>query len=120
MNLKPRLARYNLVYYPKVWAKQAESQQFLGNMVDINIKGLKLISSNPIPDNSDLLLRLEISLELGGMKNLILDIAARSVWCRRDINEDFFDTGFVFEDISSDYVIILEKFIKEFRFSTME
>lgn len=120
MNHQPRLARHNLIYYPKVWACQGSSQRLLGNLVDINIKGIKILSPEPVEEGQKFLLRMEISLEMGGMKNLILDIEAHSVWCHRDINQDYFDTGLEFEPISADYIIILEKFIKEFRFSAAE
>ena len=90
-NNEPRIIkRRHLVYYLEVY--NADTNDLLGNLVDITTRGCKVVSRNPIPRGQTMMLRL--SLPEGFFYEDELVFEARSVWSANDINPDFFDTGF--------------------------
>jgi hypothetical protein len=69
-----------------------ESDELLGNLVDITTRGCKIVSRTPIPRDQTLMLRLVLPEGFFHENELIFE--AKSVWSANDINPAFYDTGF--------------------------
>lgn len=89
------LKRRSLIYYLAV--HDADNGALVGHLVDITTDGLKLIAPVPIAPDSVFRLRLTLPEHYFDERELIF--LARSRWHSRDINPDFYTTGFSFEEI---------------------
>ena len=88
---EPRIIkRRHLVYYLEVY--NAETNDLLGNLVDITTRGCKIVSRKPIPRDQTMMLKLMLPEGFFHEDELIFE--AKSVWSANDLNPDFFDTGF--------------------------
>lgn len=111
------LKRESLIYYPKVFALVGKKQKELGHLVDITVKGIKIISDEPVNPKMHYNLLIEVTLEMGQKPKMSIELDAESVWCRKDVNDDYWDTGFVFSNINENNQAIIEKFINQYRFN---
>lgn len=84
------IKRRHLVYYLEVY--NAETNELLGNLVDITTRGCKIVSRKAIPRDTIMMLKLLLPEGFFHEKELVFE--ARSVWSANDVNPDFFDTGF--------------------------
>lgn len=91
MTDEPRiLKRRNLVYNLKVY--DDETGKFLGYLIDLTTCGIKLLSKQPLPVN--ILYKLRLMLPDGYFTRKELKFEAQSRWSARDINPDYYATGF--------------------------
>ena len=84
------LQRWHLILYLRVFDR--DSMHVIGHVVDLNTDGLMLVSDKPLPVGKEYRLMMEIPQDDGAKK--ALNFSATSLWCKPDINPDFFDTGF--------------------------
>lgn len=113
MSDKRKLHRNNLIYYMRVLNR--ETDELLGNLVDITPEGMMLISDEPIPAKTRFDLRIHFPREIFGEK--VLDFSAESLWTRPDVNPDFHDTGFRILDVPLDQILLIKKLVSEYGFS---
>ncbi|NOX24744.1 MAG: PilZ domain-containing protein [Deltaproteobacteria bacterium] len=85
-----KFKRRHLIYYMEVF--DDESGKLLGHLADINVNGLQLVSREAVELDRDFRLRLMLPEDVSGTAKVVFD--AKSVWCRPDVNPDFFATGF--------------------------
>ena len=107
-----KLKRWYLVMYLRVYNQ--DTQELLGHIVDINKDGVRLVSDQPIPPNRTFRLWLDVPKETTAHQRIFLE--AESLWCGRDINPDFYDTGFRILNIGSSALLQLQLLIEEFKF----
>jgi len=107
------LARRHLFYYLEVFNE--ESGDLIGNLVDITTRGIKLVSKDPIPNNTTFKLRMV--LPQGYFRVDELHFEAKSVWSANDVNPDFFDTGFEVLNLSREERKIIRKLIEHIGFN---
>lgn len=112
MKERRKLKRRHLVYYSRVFDRH--TGELLGHLVDINAIGAMLISDKPLKVGEVHHLRMDVPEDIIGTPYLSFD--ARSLWCRPDINPDFFDTGFELLDMEEKTVAVIEKMIAEYGF----
>ncbi len=112
-----RLPRINLIYYPEVFTIDGTEKKKIGHLVDLTTGGIKLVCEDPIEPQRDHVLGITVCLEMAADKKRDLAIEGKSVWCRKDINEKFWDVGFQFTKITDEERYLIETFIKEFRFN---
>ncbi len=103
-----RLKRRHLIFYLDVYDKKGD---ILGHLVDITAKGIRLISKEPIETGQDLELRMQ--LPEGYFVARELDFSGRSLWTEKDINPDFYATGFEISGLNEDARINIRKLINE-------
>ena len=108
-----KLARRHLIYYLRVFDR--DINQLIGHVVDISTDGLKLISEAPIKTQETFRCEMSLPQEIQGQKKVIFD--ATSVWNKKDINPDFFATGFAISNIELETVMLIKRLIDEFGFS---
>ena len=105
-----KLKRRQLIYYLKVLDRETDNP--VGRLVDITGQGFMLISSDPLPVHLEYGLKMHLPAEMASKDHI--EFTALSLWCKKDINPDFFDTGFRFKDITPDDLRIINDLIHEF------
>lgn len=107
-----QLKRRHLIFYLRVF--DIKTNKLLGHLVDITPQGVMLISEKTIPLNTDFELKMALPSKSGQMH--AFNFKARSLWCDKDINPDFYDTGFQLTDIDHEDRKIIEDLIEDFGF----
>jgi len=107
------LKRRHLIYYLEV--HDLESGNYLGHLVDITTRGIKLISKEKISLNRTYILNLK--LPEGYFKENEINFEGKTLWSSNDINPDFFDTGFEVTSLSLEERKILRKLIEKLGFN---
>jgi hypothetical protein len=109
---KRRLKRRNLIYYLSVFERNTGRR--IGQAVNITTEGIMLTSDSSIETQRLFQLKMLLPEEIKGNDEISFD--ARSLWCQRGINPDFYDIGFEFLCISQENAAIIEKLIFGFSF----
>lgn len=112
MDEKRKLKRRHLIYYLRTYDRT--TQALLGHLVDITPEGIMLISEKALAVGENYSMRISLPEDIFG-KNEI-DFEAHSQWCRRDINPDFFDTGFELIELTQADREIIEHMIDNYGF----
>jgi hypothetical protein len=86
-----KLKRRHLIYYLRVM--DSRTGRLLGHLVDVTTEGIMLMSQQPIPTGELFKLRMVLPAE-APEQTVTIDLEAKSLWSRKDVNPDFFDTGF--------------------------
>jgi hypothetical protein len=90
------------------------TNKLIGHLVDINPAGIMLISEEPIPVNQIFHFKMLLPSRIGGREEWHFD--AESRWCDRDINPEFYDTGFQLAVIEKKDLKVIEDLIQGFGF----
>jgi c-di-GMP-binding flagellar brake protein YcgR len=109
---KRRARRRHIIYYLRVFDRK--TNQLVGQLVDITTSGMKLVSENTIEPDTCFELRMVLPEEIDKKKEITF--AVKSMWCKRDVNPNFFSIGFEFEDISTEDISIIKNLIYDFSF----
>jgi hypothetical protein len=112
MSEQRHIKRRHLIYYLRVI--DSDTDQLVGFLVDINIKGLMVMSESPIPLGKNFHLKILRSTETDEGKYLLFD--AKSRWCDKSVNSDFYDTGFELMNVKLDDFAEIENIIEELGF----
>lgn len=88
--------RYSVEFYWRVYDQ--DSNALAGNVVDISLGGIQLLSETPIANGKEFRFRMDISLESGRKEQI--ELRARSVWQSQDLNPGLFTAGFEFLNVS--------------------
>lgn len=112
MKERRRLKRRHLSYSLRVFDRNTD--ELFGHLVDITSEGVMFISENPIEEEVTFHLKMTLPPEFSGGNQL--EFSARCMWCRKDVNPDFYATGFQLIDVSKDHFAIVERLIEEFGF----
>jgi hypothetical protein len=109
---KRRIKRWYLVLYLRVYDQ--DTNELLGHIVDINKEGMRLVSDKPIELNR--IYRLWVDVPKEGTPRQRIQLEGESLWTGRDVNPDFYDTGFLMLNISTQSLLQLQLLIEEFTF----
>lgn len=109
---KRKLRRRHLIYYLRVFNKQ--SDKLVGHLVDITTEGIMLMSEAPVGTNMLYHLRMDVPEEIFPAK--VIQFDARSIWCRKDVNPDFYVAGFQLEHVEQSTLYLIEDLINDFGF----
>ncbi len=104
--------RKNLIYYLEVF--DMDSGEVLGRLVDITPEGLMLIAENPVPLQKVYNLKMVLPREISGKKEL--EFSGQCRWSRKDINPEYYVSGFHLLDITRDEQLIIEIVIDGYGF----
>jgi c-di-GMP-binding flagellar brake protein YcgR len=105
--------RRHLIYYLRVW--QLENNIPLGQVIDINSKGMMLIGEKPVPTGEKLNLKIHLPDSEGEEKFLTFSATCR--WSNKDVNTAFYDSGFEFAEQPSETIATLQQVIDQYGFS---
>ena len=90
-----QLKRRHLIYYLEVLDQK--TGKLLGHLVDLTVKGMKLISKEEIASGKTFSLRMVMPVEYCPEREVTF--TATSTWCSQDVNPDFYATGFNTPDL---------------------
>ncbi|MBA3014146.1 MAG: PilZ domain-containing protein [Proteobacteria bacterium] len=89
------MKRRHIIYYLEVFDQT--TGKLLGHLVDLTVKGMKLISKEEIAPGQKFSLRMVMPEEYCPEREV--HFTATSSWCSEDINPDFYATGFHCPDL---------------------
>jgi hypothetical protein len=101
-----------MIYYLRVF--DAQTDELLGNLVDISTRGIMIVSDKPLPTSKHYRLKMLLPDTVAGSRSV--EIEAESRWCKNDVNPDFFDTGFELITATPDFVTVVEQLISDCMF----
>jgi hypothetical protein len=87
----------------------------MGHLVDITKEGLMLISEQPLIDEKQYFFRMVLPAEI--LNKAELTFSATVIWCKKDVNPDFYATGFRLVSISEEDMVIVESLIHRYGFN---
>ena len=108
-----RAERKDLVYYSRV--SDQVSGRDLGNLINITPEGAMVWCERPVEVGKAMHLIIELPEGLACKSRLEVD--AKSLWCREDVNPEFYDVGFGFADVSTDDAEIIKCLVEKYSFS---
>lgn len=104
-----RLKRMDSPYYLKVFNYKTE--QFTGHIEDITIGGMMLTSRNPLKTSSTLKLRMVLPTIENSEREIIFK--ADVVWCKKDADFEFYNSGIEFQNLSPTDIRVINKFERD-------
>ena len=104
--------RRNLIFYLQVFDNA--THELLGFAVDITHEGLMMLSNKAIITEKTFELRMSLPEQLSDKSELIFE--AQSIWCKQDVNTDYFDTGFQLIGVDSETVEVITQLTQHFGF----
>jgi hypothetical protein len=107
-----KLKRRHLLYYLRVY--NAQTGRVLGHLVDISEGGVMLISQHRRRIGRSV--RLRMVLPNQPRRATIVEFDATAKWCRRDVNPDFWDTGFETSGLTRRQAADLETLVDDYGF----
>jgi len=113
MENKRRLKRRHLIYYLRVF--DISNGQLVGHLVDITKEGLMLISEQALELDRAYSFRMVLPAEI--LNKAELNFSATVKWCKKDVNPDFYASGFSLVSISDDDMTIVESLIHRYGFN---
>jgi len=96
--------RKRLIYYLKVF--DVDNNVLLGNLVDITVRGMMLISEEPVPSNNTYNLKIILPRKIQDKDSI--QVEAKSLWSKNDINPVLYDSGFQFSKLTNEKKQIVE------------
>jgi hypothetical protein len=91
-----------------------ETNELVGHLVDITSEGIMIISENQMEIGKVYHFRMMLPKEIIGKE--MLEFTATSLWSKKDINPDFYDTGFRIEDMTEADTLRIDQLIHHFGF----
>lgn len=107
---KRQIERRHLIYYMRVW--DADKDILLGHLADVSTDGMMIVGETQIEIDKEYSLKMLLPSVTGEKEPF--EFKATSCWSSNDINQQFFDTGFQFTDISSDTVERIIRMINDY------
>ncbi len=114
MGEKRRLKRKHLIYYLSVFDRNTAER--IGQLVNITTEGIMLTTEEPMESGLIFQMKMVLPEEIKGIEEVTFD--ARSMWCRKSVNPDFYDIGFQLLDISTEHTKIVQNLIYSFSFQS--
>lgn len=107
-----KFKRRHLIYYLRIYDRKTEV--LIGHLADITTDGIMLVSEEPIKAESVFNFKMTLPAEIEGSRDITFD--AFSVWCKKDVNPDFYATGFKISNIEARDIELIEILIDSFGF----
>jgi len=112
MRERRKIKRRHILFYSRVFNRQ--TGELIGYLGDLTTEGAMVISEEPLEINVTYRLRLDLPEDL--YNKTILGFNAHSVWCKPDVDPNFFNTGFKFIDIATQDQEIIQRIIADYKF----
>lgn len=109
-----RLNRIHIVYYLRVFDADG---RLLGHVGDVSPDGMRVIGEHALDAGRTLDLHMEFPLS--GHRREWVALRAECRWSRRDVNPDFYNSGFRLIDPSAAAVARIRELIDEFSFGSL-
>ncbi len=110
---KRKQKRRHLIYYLKVVEKETNNP--MGYLVDITTEGIMLMSEIAVETGQIFELKILLQTEMSRREYLVFK--AESVWCKKSVNSDLYDTGYRLLNVTPHDFKGIEEIIKELGFA---
>ncbi len=107
-----KFRRRYLMYYSRVFDRETGS--VLGYIVDVTPEGAMIISEEPVSPGKTYQFRMDLPEDIS--ERSFVDFTAESIWCKKDIDPNFYDTGLRISNLSDDDRGLIENMIQEYGF----
>ena len=108
-----KLERKYLVVYSRVFDRR--TGKVIGYLSDLTIQGAMIIGEHQLDKGEYYQLRIDLP-ESAEFKKDHIDLTAKSVWSKPDIDPVFFNTGFEFSQLSPEDEKIIDLMIQLYEF----
>jgi hypothetical protein len=112
MSERRKIKRRYLMYYSRVF--DAHTEELVAHLVDITPQGTMLISENPLPIDTVFQFKMELSEDIASKP--FIKFEAKSLWCQRDIDPHFYNTGFELLGVPPEDIEIIERIVEAYGF----
>lgn len=112
MDERRKFRRRDLLFYSRVY--DAQRGTMVGNLLNITPQGAMVLTDKPLEEKTDLFLWIELPEGLADKSRF--EVRAVSLWCKPDINPEFYDVGFEFTEIKPEDVLIIQRLIEQYGF----
>jgi len=109
---KRKLKRRHLIYYLRVFNNM--NGELVGHMVDITEEGIMLISEQPVAPGSKIEMRMQLPFEVLEKNELLF--SATCLWCKKDVNPDFYASGYSLDGLPVNDIMVIENLIQRYGF----
>jgi len=113
MSDKRSAKRRNIIYYLRLYDRSTD--ELIGQLVDITTGGLKLVCETPLTLDTPYSVRMVLPEPINGKNEIFFDI--KSIWCKKDVNPNFYGVGFHYEHIAEEDLEIIQGLIYDFSFN---
>jgi hypothetical protein len=107
-----KFKRRYIMYYSRIFDRR--TGRVIGYIVDLTPEGAMIISEEAVEPGSIFRLRMDLPEDLSNKGYIYFE--ARSVWCQRDIDPNFWDIGVQLTSIEADDVALIERMVAEYGF----
>ncbi len=112
MEERRKLKRKYLMFYSRIFDRSIG--KMIGYLSDMHVEGAMVISEDPIETSK--VYRLRMDLPEDAFQQNHIDFEARAVWCKRDVNPNFFMAGFQLLNITPADEEIIQQIVREYGF----
>ena len=112
---KRQLKRVHLIYYLRIF--DSKTGENVGHLVDITIQGIMMISEQPVSSGQDFSFKMQLPTTITGREEI--EFTAHSLWCKKDINPDFYVTGYKINSITAHEAKTITALINAYGFKSM-
>ncbi len=110
MDERRKLKRQHIMFYSRVFDRQTGA--FMGYLGNLTPDGAMIISEEALEVQKDYQLRIDLPEDM--YDKSLLNLGARSVWCKQDIDPNFYNVGFFMEEIPIQYLGIIQQIIDDY------
>ncbi len=110
MDERRTLKRQHIMFYSRVFDRQTGA--FMGYLGNLTESGTMIISEEALEADKVYNLRIDLPEDIYGQP--ILNLTARSVWCQRDIDPNFYNIGFELRDVSDKDSEVISQIIDDY------
>ena len=89
----------------------------IGHLADISPQGIMVVSQEPIPPDRDFSFQLLLPETHTDRKGIVF--TARCLWCKKDVNPDFYVSGYQIKEISPLEAKTITTLINAYGFKSM-
>ncbi|RPI31962.1 MAG: PilZ domain-containing protein [Chloroflexota bacterium] len=112
MEDRRKLKRRYLLFYSRVF--DMKSGRLIGYLSNITPEGASLICDEPVTTDTTYRLRMDLPEEGFNRDHLMFD--AKAVYCKPDVDPNFFVTGFQLQGVPNEDIDIIQRIVQEYGF----
>ncbi len=110
MDERRTLKRQHIMFYSRVFDRKTGA--FMGYLGNLTENGAMIISEEELQTDKIFNMRIDLPEDIYGKP--ILNLVARSVWCKLDIDPNFFNIGFSLKEISEEDQELISQIVADY------
>jgi PilZ domain len=91
-----------------------DTGSIVGHLADISPRGIMMVGRKPIAANKDFSFHLQLPAAFTDSE--VINFRVQSLWCKKDVNPEYYVSGFKFSEITEDRIKILTDLINSYGF----